>query len=235
MRTIGVLGGMGPYATLAFFRSLLQATPARKDWEHVRIIIDDNPHIPSRTRHVLFGEASPAPAMLESCRKLEAYPVDFIAVPCNSAVIFLPEIQPQLRVRLLDIRDIAAAALAQRSPEASRVAVFGGHVTYSRRTYAAALEAQGKALVDHGADVQREVERVIESLKLGEVTSAAVHTMTEVCAQAARDKGAQAVLLACTEFACLPQLDTLLPMVDSSAELARYAVDLALRGEAPVQ
>src|ERR1700736_4074186 len=102
-KVVGVLGGMGPHATAAFFRTLLNITPAQKDWDHLRVVIDDNPHIPSRTRSLLFGEASPVPGMLESCKKLESYPVDLIALPCNSAAVFLPELQPQLRVPILNI------------------------------------------------------------------------------------------------------------------------------------
>ena len=95
-KVIGVLGGMGPHATAAFFQTLLDITPAKKDWDHLRIIVDNNPHVPSRTRHLLYGEESPFSGMLECCKKLERYPVDLAALPCNSAAVFVPRLQAQL-------------------------------------------------------------------------------------------------------------------------------------------
>ena len=72
---------MGPHATAAFLQAVLNLTPAKKDWGHLRIVIDNNPHTPSRT---------PIDGMLESCRKLRDHPIAFIAIPGESAVIFVP-------------------------------------------------------------------------------------------------------------------------------------------------
>ncbi len=141
---------MGPYATVAFFKTVLEQTPASKDWDHLRIIVDNNPHIPSRTRHVLYSEASPLPGMLKSCLRLQDYPVDLIAIPCNSAAIFIPELRQQLRVPIPDIREVTANALASAHPTARRVATIGGYITHHQRTYAPFLAKHGIELVDHG-------------------------------------------------------------------------------------
>ena len=60
-KTIGILGGMGPYATVELFSKILKFTPARKDQEHLRIIIDNNPKIPDRTEAILGNGKSPLP------------------------------------------------------------------------------------------------------------------------------------------------------------------------------
>lgn len=125
-KTIGILGGMGPLATALFFKKLVEATPAKKDWEHLRVIIDNDPHIPSRTRHFLYKEESPVPRMIADCQKLAAYPVDFIVIPCNSASYFLPEIQPHITVPILNIMETTARGLASSHPGIRRVAVLGG-------------------------------------------------------------------------------------------------------------
>jgi len=62
--TIGVLGGMGPYATLHFLKRILDLTPVTKDRDHFRIITDNNVKIPSRTRAVKYGEKSPVDDMV---------------------------------------------------------------------------------------------------------------------------------------------------------------------------
>src|SRR6266700_3012102 len=167
MKTVGVLGGMGPHATAAFFQRLLDITPAKRDWDHLRVIIDDNPHIPSRTRHLLYGEMSPFDGMLETCRKLERYPVDLIALPCNSAAIFIGDLQDHISIAILNIVEITARAIATNCPEVRRAAVLGGHVTYKMQSYRPFLQSYGIDVVEHNSQIQQEIERQIEHLKLG--------------------------------------------------------------------
>lgn len=226
-KVVGILGGMGPHATAAFFQTLLKLTPARKDWDHLRVIIDNNPHIPSRSRHLIYGEPSPVPRMLESCRKLESYPVDIIVLPCNSASIHVAQLQAELAVPLLNIIEIAAAAVRVHYPQARRIAALGGRVTYATRSYEPFLRGHGMELVDHGEDTQREVEQLIEALKLGVVDDQIAQAVTDILGRLRRDQGIDAVVLACTEFGCLASLPSALPLIDSSYELAKHTVRLA--------
>jgi aspartate racemase len=226
-RSVGVLGGMGPYATVAFFQKLVTLTPAARDWDHLRIVVDDNPHIPSRSRHVLYGEESPLAAMLESCLKLQAYPVDFIAIPCNSAAVFVPDLQRRLSVPVLNICEVSANALAVAYPAVRRVSALGSAVTYCRRSYEEFLAAHGVELVVHSEEIQREIERQIERLKLGAADASDVVAMQAVIERLRREYGTEAAIMACTEFGCLPGFDAGIPAVDSSLELARHTVSLA--------
>ena len=91
-KVVGILGGMGPFATVDFYKQILLATHAKKDWEHLRILIDSNVKIPSRTRAILYGEESPAPAMVKSINNLTRIGADFVVVPCNSAHYFYKEV-----------------------------------------------------------------------------------------------------------------------------------------------
>jgi aspartate racemase len=226
-KTVGILGGMGPYATLAFFQTVLQFTPAKKDWDHLRIIIDNNPHIPSRTRHFLLGEDSPLPGMLDSCRRLQNYPVDFIAIPCNSAAVFVPDLRRQLAIPILHICEIAAEALAEKHPSVRRVAALGAYTTYQQQTYASFLARHGIELIDHGAEVQQQIQQSIERLKLGETGSSPANALQQLIVSLQEKLRLDAVITACTEFACLPDLVTSIPVIDSSRELARHVVRLA--------
>ena len=87
-KTLGILGGMGPLATADFFKELVAHTEAKKDWDHLRVIIDNNVDIPSRTRAVLYNEDDPTLYMRKSCISLMSMGCDCIAVPCNSAHFF---------------------------------------------------------------------------------------------------------------------------------------------------
>lgn len=223
-RTLGILGGMGPYATLAFYRNILDLTPAVKDWDHLRVVIDSNPHIPSRSRHHLYHEPSPVPGMIDSCRRLAAFPVDGIAIPCNSASCFLNEVQAAVGVPILNIMEITVRALTLRLPAAMNIAVLGSVITHERRVYEPYLRSAGKAYCAHDPEVQRDTEGLIEALKLNATPDALVPSFRSIV-QRLRDRClADAVILGCTELGCFFGGDGVLPLVDSNQELARAAV-----------
>ena len=222
---VGILGGMGPHATVAFMDQLLQLTPAERDSDHLRLIVDSHPHIPSRTRHLLYGEASPVPGMIEACRKLAAYPVDFIAVPCNSACGFIDEVRDALGVPILDIVEITAASLAAKHPTVRSAAVIGGHVTYRKQSYRRFLEAAGVAYVEHDEATQTEIEGLITKIKLLDTGPAVIGSCVNVVEHLRDGLGAESIILGCTEFGCIDLPAPGIPLVDSSYELARHIVE----------
>ena len=226
---VGILGGMGPHATVAFMDKLVQLTPAERDSDHLRIVVDSHPHIPSRTRHLLYGEPSPVPGMIAACRKLAAYPVDFIAVPCNSACGFIDEVRAALSVPILDIVEITANSLTEKHPDVGSCAVIGGHVTYRKQSYRRFLEACGVRHVEHDEPTQTRIEALITKIKLLDTSEAVVGSCVEVLERLRDDYGAESVILGCTEFGCinLPALG--IPLVDSSHELARHIVEKVKR------
>ena len=222
---VGILGGMGPYATVAFMDKLLRLTPALRDSDHIRIVVDSHPHIPSRTRHMLHGEASPVPDMVEACQKLAAYPVDFIAVPCNSACGFMEEIRDILPVPVLNIIEIAADSLAAIHPDVRSAGVVGGYVTYRKRTYQPFLEAHGITYVEHDERTQEKIEDLIAKIKLLDTGPTVAHLCLNVLKRLRDEYGVESIILGCTEFGCIPLPPLSIPIVDSSNELARHIVD----------
>ena len=84
-KTIGILGGMGPEATLDCFAKIIKNTPAKKDQEHLRVIIDSNPKIPDRPAAIIGKGESPVPALIHGCRCLQLAGADFIIFPCVTA------------------------------------------------------------------------------------------------------------------------------------------------------
>ncbi|MDD2573765.1 MAG: amino acid racemase [Bacillota bacterium] len=84
-KIVGILGGMGPEATVDLSQKVLKATPAKTDQEHLRIIIDCNSKIPDRTAYILEGGEDPGPYMEESAKLLENAGAELILIPCNAA------------------------------------------------------------------------------------------------------------------------------------------------------
>lgn len=231
-KSVGILGGMGPYATAMFFQNILELTPAGKDWEHIRIIVDNNPQIPSRSRAILFGEESPVKKMTESCKRLEAYPVDFISVPCNSACYFLPEVQKYIKTPLLNIINIASEEMYIKYPEVKKVSVLGGIVTYLKETYKESLQKRGIQLIKHDEETQRLVSELIEKVKLNKSRSLLKRFFFEIIKRI-KSYNVDGVILACTEFTLFKNIDIGIPMIDSGNALAEYTVQVVL-GNRPI-
>jgi len=123
-KVIGILGGMGPEATLDLFGKIIRNTPAKHDQDHLRVLVDDNPKIPDRTRAILNGGENPVPMMVKSGRSLIDAGADFIIVPCITAHFFLNEVSRNLNRPILSAFDVVADKIAHDYPEIKSVGLL---------------------------------------------------------------------------------------------------------------
>jgi len=225
-KVVGVLGGMGPYATVAFFKCILHNTPAQKDWEHVRLVIDNHTKIPSRTRHLLYGEASPVEEMRAACLQLQGYPIDAIALPCNSAAHFLQFFERDIDIPIFNICAATSAKLKSMRPNAGRVLVLGSHVTYRMQTYRQFLEVQNMSLEMHTEGEQEKVVELIERIKLDGCCKDPV-AVESLIRHLVKCHNADAVILGCTELTHVLGIKVDATLVDSTEALAQQVIDFA--------
>lgn len=228
-KTIGILGGMGPYATVSFYQNILNNTSAKKDWDHLHVVIDSNPHIPSRSRHYLYGETSPVFGMIDSCRRLETYPVDFIVIPCNSAAFYLPEVQKHINIPILNIMEITVNALTGRFTSGCSFAVFGGIITYDQQTYKPFLQKNGFSYFHHSLAIQRGVENLIEKIKINDPQDEITNDFNAFVHSVCCEHPVSGVILGCTEFDLISNSNWGIPIINSSRELALYTIKHSLR------
>jgi len=220
---VGVIGGMGPLATADFFHLLVRMTPADKDWNHLHIIVDDNPRIPSRTRAFLYDEGSPVPYMIAGARRLVAAGAQLLVVPCNSAAHFLGPVREAIAAPILD--PVVATAHAIRAHGGIKAPlVLGGMVTHRAGLYAHALSLDTVRPTD---DEQEQVAALIETLKHGKL-GAEVLANTRAVIDAGIARGADSVILGCTEFGLIAsQLAVAVPVFNSNELLAKRTLELA--------
>ena len=160
---VGILGGMGPHATVAFQQHILDRTKTVHDNEHIRFILDMQTKIPSRTRALLFNETSPLEGMVESCEKLAAYGVDFIVLPCNSACHWMEPLRERVAVEIVSIVEVTAAEIHRRGYK--KVCPWGGYVTYTQALYQKALQPYGVEVKPLPESSQRKLEELILEVK----------------------------------------------------------------------
>jgi len=205
-KTVGILGGMGPYASLSFLQEILNKTPANRDSDHLRIILDSNPHIPSRTRAVLYGEESPLQGMIDSCLQLCNYPVDFIVLPCNSASAWIDELRKYISVPILNIIEITAKKVSQCIPTPAKIAVWGGRVTWQKESYRKYIEnIKDITYIQHSEENQNQIEAFIERIKLNKIDQGLINEINSLAKYFLNTLEVNCIILGCTEFGCIPK------------------------------
>ncbi|MDT8285138.1 MAG: amino acid racemase [Thermovirgaceae bacterium] len=116
-KVLGILGGMGPAATAEFLRLLADLAVADRDQDHPQIILFSNPRIPDRTAAIIGGGEDPAPDILEGLKRLESWGAQLLAVPCNTAHVFIDRFRGDLYVPLVHIIEETVSRARNASPE----------------------------------------------------------------------------------------------------------------------
>jgi len=227
-RVIGILGGMGPEATLDLYRYIISLTPADKDQDHLEVLIYSNPRIPDRTKAIVDGEESPLPSLIESAKLLEKAGAGIIAMPCNTAHHFLPEIQKEIRIPILNMISETCRELRVRLPDKKTVGLLASSGTVRSGVYHRGLSEVGvRILVPDGGDQQR-IQSAISNVKAGARDQSA-RKVFESAAFRLVEAGATAIVLGCTEVPLAFDPDRLAcPSLNSTKILARAAVDWAM-------
>jgi aspartate racemase len=227
-KVVGVIGGMGPEATVDFFARIVKATPARDDADHIRVLVDNNPKIPSRIAALIEGDGEdPLPTLIAMARGLEAQGAGFLAVPCNTAHYYMPGIAAAVSIPVLDMVALAVGALAALSPRPRRIGMLASPAVQKVGLYARRLEAAGFTPLFPDAAGEEKMLAIIRAVKaaaLAERHRADYAAIADDLAGA----GADAFLIACTELSVLgPPAGTSLPAVDALDALVEATIRMA--------
>ena len=224
-KTIGVIGGMGPAATVDFFAKLLEATPAERDQDHLRVLIDSNPRVPDRNAAIAGRGPSPAPKLAEAARGLERAGADVLVIACNTAHAFADEIQAATTIPLLSMIDATADAAMENKPW--RVGVLAADGCRRAGLYQRAFEARNVEALFLNDEGQQEFMQLLYRIKAGDVGDATQRAM-ERLAISLNARGAQAVIAACTEVPLVLNADALAtPVISSTDALVARVVAFA--------
>jgi aspartate racemase len=222
---LGVLGGMGPLATVDFLAKLVAATPADGDADHVPHVTVSIPQIPSRVAAILHGGASPLPALLDARDRLRAAGATHYAMPCNTAHRWHDALCDGLDGPFLHIADAAADAVAPLVAPGARVGVIATEATHAIGLYAERLARRGYRAVPPCAADNAGVVAGIAEVKRGDALAGGRRFAAVVEALAA--SGCEAVVLGCTEVPpglAAAGASPAVPMVDPTEALARACV-----------
>ncbi len=226
-KVIGILGGMGPEATLDCYSKIIANTPAKTDQEHLRVIIDANPKVPDRTAAIIAQGESPVPILVAGCRTLQQAGADFIIIPCVSAHFFLDEIQQQIALPILSIFDVVAETISSDHPQIKTVGLMGTTGTINGGLFQKRLAVEGIETIVADKIHQSKVMEAIYDIKNSQPARSRAQIVSDLTA-AADDlisKGARGIIAGCTEIPlALKQKHLSVPYFDALTLLARAAI-----------
>ena len=230
-KTVGVIGGLGPEATLDFFAKVLKATPARRDQHHLHLIINNNPKVPDRNRALRGDGESPAAALADMARALQRAGAQVLCMPCNTAHAYAAAIRAATPLPFISIIDATLETVRTLEPAVSHVGLLTADGGRRARVYEDALQAAGLTAVRLDDDTQNALMQLIYGVKAGR-TGAAERAAMAAFAKRLINDGAQVIVAGCTEVPLLlGPADVAVPLIDSTDALARAVVRFARSAE----
>nr|WP_309504214.1 amino acid racemase [uncultured Roseovarius sp.] len=223
---IGVIGGMGPDATVLFQQRLIAAVAAHDDADHIPLLIDMNPQIPSRITRLIDGYgADPEPVLIAMAKRLESMGTTALAMPCNTAHHYADAIAGSVSVPLLNMPRLAAERAAHFVTKGSAVGILASPATQRVGLFQKALAPQGlDALYPDCGDA---LLQTIKRIKAGQNDTQDAAVLYEAASEAV-SRGAKCLFVGCSEFSLIkeaaegmvPVIDTLDVLVDAVVEFA---------------
>lgn len=197
MKTLGIIGGVGPLATMYYAAMIVRITDAEKDQDHINMIILNDTTIPDRTEFILDNtKTDPVPFLMKDALQLEAMGADIITIPCNTAHTFFDDIQRAVRIPVVHMVNETVKCAANDGAE--RVGILATSGTVEAGVFQHACVENGLEFVLPDTSTQKLLMSVIyDQVKAGRPVDAYIW---EEIIQAMNEKGCDRMILGCTEL-----------------------------------
>lgn len=200
-RKIGILGGMGPEATVLLQQKLMAAVAADDDADHIPLLIDMNPQVPSRIAHLIEGTGrNPGPTLAQMSQRLQAGGAEALAMPCNTAHHYASYVTSAVDIPFLDMVDLSVKRAAETNDPGTQIGMLASPAVRRTQLFEKALEACGlSTLWPEDDDTPL---AAIRSIKKHGPTEDACDTLRAISADLAA-RGATTQFVACSEFSLI--------------------------------
>ena len=226
--TVGVLGGLGPEATIDYFRKVLEQTPAEKDQDHIRLLIDNNPAIPNRNEAVTGTGPSPGPPLALMAAGLAKAGADFLVMPCNTAHAFEIEIRKATHIPFISMIEETVQATVTRHPKIKTIGLLAATGCLASNLYSEAFRKHKILTTALNESSQTVFMRLLYQIKSGNKNSDVIAAMQNFGAELVK-AGAEAVVSGCTEVPLVLNPEHLtVPLINSTDALVSATVQYAL-------
>lgn len=234
---LGLIGGLGPAATVDLYDKIVKATPAKNDQEHFKVVIEQNPQIDDRTACLLNGGPDPTIAMYNCAKRLERDGCDYIIIPCNTAHAFLPRMLRHLNVPFIDMQQTMLDEIKAKFGDDARVGLMATSGTIATGIYGKKAEKMGMKMYTPDEDHQQSVMKAIygpKGAKAGFTTGECYDDLYRGAEYLVKTYDCNVLILGCTELPLIfHETDDFevagkkVAIVDPTATLARKCVQIA--------
>lgn len=235
---IGIVGGVGPSATVDFMDKIIRNTDAKNDQEHIKMVVEHNPQIPDRTKNLIGDGPDPTIALYSACKKLEADDANIIAIPCNTAHAFVNRIQPYLSIPIINMLCETVEHIKKYYHDRKTIGLLATDGTIKSRVYHEVVAKTTFSMLVPEEEYQAKVMNAIygeQGVKAG-YTTGVCKTDLLTAVEHLVHKGAEIIILGCTELPLLLSenpdyriLDKSVVILDPTEILARKCVSLRNR------
>jgi aspartate racemase len=202
-KIVGILGGMGPEATVDLMQRIIALTPALDDIDHIRCIVDNNPKVPSRIKAIVEGKGEdPGPCMADMGRRLESWGAHFLVIACNTAHYYYDAVQDAVNIPVINLIDLVSTHVKTNFPEHDKVGLLASPAVAMTGLYAKQFKQMGIQEVWPDPEYQELLLEVIKAVKKGDTGPGVCNDYHKVCKNLL-DKDARIAIIACTELSAL--------------------------------
>ncbi len=170
MLKLGIIGGMGPEATAMMYDRIIRFTDAKRDQDHLDIIIYSHASMPDRTGAIKSGRGGEVAGLLsEDARMLQRCGAGAIAIPCNTSHSFIDIIQSSVDIPVINMIRETARYIGESRPWVKKVGILATDGTLKSGLYRRALADMGLEPFEPDEDTQKIVMRIIyDQIKAGD-------------------------------------------------------------------
>ncbi len=223
----GVLGGMGPLATVDFMSMVIDLCPIVTEDDHVRLLVDQNPHIPNRQIVSNIKSKNIGSMLADGALKLQNAGADFIVMPCNTAHMFSDDIKTRINIPFIHIVDETINEITAYFPDKKSVGIMATSACINAKIYQDGLTVNNKKFHLPSESYQDECMKSIFDIKEGTEISNPADSMYKV-ANHLTEKGAEILIAGCTEIPLvLKNEDLNVPLISSTEVLAIKTIEYA--------
>lgn len=219
------MGGMGPAATVDLFEKITNYSHAKKDQEHVHLVIDSNTNIPDRTAYITGSGANPIFEMVRSAIRLEMMGADYIVMACNTAHYFYDEISKYTRVPIINMINETAEYIVKAFPDSRSYLLLATEGTYLSGIYKNIFAEHKLDILEPDQKDKESVMNWIYKVKSGDFSVAPSEVETLISKYV---RGCESTILGCTELPLLAKkIGAPKQYIDPVSILAQRCVEMA--------
>lgn len=239
---VGMIGGLGPAATVDLYDKIVKATPARNDQEHFKVAVEQNPQIADRTACLLGNGTDPTLAMFNCARRLQEDGCDMLIVPCNTAHAFVPYLERNLRIPFINMQQVTMEEIREKFGDAARIGLLATTGTVKTGIYGKKAEAMNLPMFTPDEAHQERVMAAIygpKGAKAGYTDGICREDLVSAVEYLVTTYDCNCLILGCTELPLiLDETDDFrvagktVSLIDPTSALARRVVKEAQKAEA---